>query len=184
MKSNTVGSLVLWHDGLWLAQLSRKEGHSFGKWRAPGSKMAWKSGCFSYSQENEAVADREALHCAWLLLLFCFRLPLIHINSLLWHRHMILHSPECLLDTVRVYILAANEWKYRKQADLNFKSNKFCVTFSCWKMGVLGKYSSVLYISLCLQINGLEAKIAAWDINRRGLKRRVRCHISPALSIS
>lgn len=46
------GSLVLWHDRLWLAQLSRKEGYSFSKWHAPRSKMAWKSGCFSFSQKT------------------------------------------------------------------------------------------------------------------------------------
>lgn len=48
VKSNTVGPLVLCHDGLWLPQLSRREAHSFGKWHAPESKKAWKSGCFSY----------------------------------------------------------------------------------------------------------------------------------------
>lgn len=64
VKSNTVGSLVSWHDRLWLAQLSRKEGHSFGKWHAPGSKMAWKSGCFSYSRENgAAVGLRSSALC-------------------------------------------------------------------------------------------------------------------------
>lgn len=63
VKSNTVGSLVSWHDGLWVARLSRKEGHSFGKWHAPGWKAAWKSGCFSYSGGTKAEGPTERL-CA------------------------------------------------------------------------------------------------------------------------
>lgn len=46
---------------------------------------------------NEAEADWEALHCACLQpLFFCLRLPLVHINILLWHSHMISDCRECV----------------------------------------------------------------------------------------
>lgn len=112
VKTNTVGSLVSWHDRLWLAQLSSKENHSFGKWHAPGSKEAWKSGCFSYSQEMR-TRPTERLCTVPGCSSSRLRQPLIHINSLLWHCHMILHCPKCLLDTVRVYISVTDQHKQR-----------------------------------------------------------------------
>lgn len=94
VKSNTVGSLVSWHDGLWVAQLSRKEGHSFGKWHAPGWKTACKSGCFSYSGGTKAEGRPRG---SALCLAAASLLSLIHINSSLWHGRMILRGPGALI---------------------------------------------------------------------------------------
>lgn len=44
-------------------------------------------------------------------------LPPIHINSLLWHGHMILHRPECLLDTLHACV----------------HTNESTIRFSCWR---------------------------------------------------
>ena len=164
VKSNTVGSLVSWHDRLWLAQLSRKEGHSFGKWRAPGSKMAWKSGCFSYSQETR-LKLRTVPGCS-------------RSSATDPHKQPIVTRPHDITSPWVLIRHAACMYTYE------LTNNAILMPRILTEMGVWGKYSSVLYISFCLLINGLEAKTAAWDINHRGLKRRVWCHISQALSIS
>lgn len=69
----------------------------------PGRKWPENLAAFHTVEKTELRSDWEAQRCACLQPLFCLRLPLIHINSLLWHRHMIVYCLECLLDTAHAY---------------------------------------------------------------------------------
>lgn len=95
------------------------------------------------------VKKRGRLRSCLLQPLFYPRLPLIHINSQLWDSHMILHCPECLLDTVHACIPAAHTVHSLKcvKHKLTCISNKdFHEDNSLKRIGVLGKYSpSALY---------------------------------------
>ena len=67
---------------------------------------------------------------------------------------------------------------------INNMISTFMRTFLTKKKGVLGKYSSLLYIPSVSKLMVSKPKLQHETSNHRGLKRRVWCHISQAQSIS